>query len=99
MAHHRVWLFRPPPEHEERFVAAYAADGAWAALFRRARGYIGTELFRPAERGGPWMTIDRWADEAAFDSFKTQFGDEYQALDRELEGVAGEQTFIGAFDS
>ncbi len=37
----------------DRFVAAYAAGGEWAQLFARADGFLGTELFRSAERLPP----------------------------------------------
>ena len=98
MAHHRVWLFRPPTGREKEFSDAYAADGAWATLFRRASGYIGTRLLRPAEPGGWWMTIDSWTDARAFEGFQSKHRDEYRALDWELEGIAGEESFVGAFD-
>lgn len=98
MAHHRVWRFRPPSEREEEFARAYAADGAWAQLFRRGDGYVGTRLLRPTEPGGWWLTIDSWADRSAFDAFQARHGATYSELDRQLEGLAGDEEFVGAFD-
>ncbi|WP_310467747.1 antibiotic biosynthesis monooxygenase [Sphingomonas sp.] len=98
MAHHRVWQFRPPPGGEAAFAAAYAADGPWAKLFARDPGFIATRLLRPAEPGGWWLTIDSWADAAAFARFQADHGAAYRALDAELEGAAGEERFIGAFE-
>lgn len=98
MAHHRVWLFRPDSGREEEFRDAYAGGGVWADLFQRSEGYRGTQLFRPAEPGGWWMTIDSWSDAAAFEAFQAQHRPEYESLDRRLEGVAGEERFVGAFD-
>jgi heme-degrading monooxygenase HmoA len=93
-----MWKFQPPPGREEEFALAYGADGAWAALFGRARGYLGTSLYGPGEPGGWWLTIDRWSSAADFEAFGDAHGEDYRALDRELEGVAGEEQFIGAFD-
>jgi hypothetical protein len=98
MAHHRVWLFRPPGGREEEFRTAYSGDGLWADVFRHGRGYLGTRLLGPTEAGGWWMTIDSWTDEQAFDDFQAQHGPAYEELDRQLEGVAGEEKFVGAFD-
>lgn len=98
MAHHRVWLFRPPDGREEEFRTAYSGDGLWADAFRQGRGYLGTRLLRPTEAGGWWMTIDSWADEEAFAQFQAKHGAAYEELDRRLEGVAGEEKFVGAFD-
>jgi len=98
MTHMRVWKFRPPAAREEEFALAYGADGVWAALFGKAPRYLGTSLYRPAEPGGWWMTIDRWSSAADFEAFGQAYGEEYRALDVELEGVAGEEEFVGAFE-
>jgi heme-degrading monooxygenase HmoA len=98
MAHVRIWKFRPPEGGEEAFAEAYRGDGAWAELFRRARGYRGSTLLAPTEPGGWWVTIDRWDSAGDFEAFGHDLGVEYRALDEELEGVAGEEEFVGAFE-
>ena len=98
MAHLRIWKFRPPADREQEFALAYAADGVWTALFGKARGYLGTELHRPDQPGGWWLTIDRWNTADEFETFTRDFAEQYRALDRELEGVAGEEEFVGAFE-
>ena len=97
MTHLRIWKFRPPEGREQEFALAYAGDGVWAALFSKANGYLGSTLLRPVERGGCWLTIDRWVSIGDFDAFDHDFGNEYRSLDAELEGVAGEEEFVGAF--
>ena len=98
MAHLRIWKFRPPATAKTNSRRLYSSDGAWARLFGTAEGFLGTELLRPAEPGGWWMTIDRWQSEAAFSAFQAQQGAEYRRLDEELEGCAGEEVFVGAFE-
>ena len=44
------------------------------------------------------MTADHWETVTAFEAFQARFGEEYRRLDAELEGVAGIETFLGAFD-
>ncbi|HKX92858.1 MAG TPA: antibiotic biosynthesis monooxygenase [Sphingomicrobium sp.] len=99
MTYLRIWKFRPAPGREDAFAAAYGPDGAWPALFGKADGYLGTELYRPDRPGGWWLTIDRWASAEGFERFGAQFGAEYRALDARLEGVAGDEQFVGAFGS
>jgi hypothetical protein len=96
--HIRVWKFRPPQESEAAFARTYSGDGPWAELFGRARGYRGSSLLRPGEQGGWWMTIDRWDSVSDFESFGRDYGEQYRALDAELEGIAGEEEFVGAFE-
>jgi heme-degrading monooxygenase HmoA len=98
MTHNRVWKFHPPEGREQEFAQAYSANGPWAVLFSRARGYRGTRLLKPVEPGGWWLTIDRWDSAGDFEAFGRDLGDEYRALDAELEGVAGEEEFVGAFE-
>jgi heme-degrading monooxygenase HmoA len=98
MSHARVWKFRPPAGREDEFHAAYSGSGNWARLFEQAPGYRGTVLLRPVEAGGWWLTIDRWDTVAHFDAFQNDFGVQYRGLDEELEGVAGEEVFVGAFE-
>ena len=52
MTHLRLWKFTVPAENEDRFVAAYRADGDWAKLFAVAPGFIRTEL--------RWTSFARW---------------------------------------
>lgn len=98
MTHVRVWKFKPAAGREDEFAEAYAGQGVWACLFEQASGFVGTSLMRPAERGGWWLTLDRWTSESDFRAFQRDFGDEYRALDTELEGVAGEEEFVGTFE-
>lgn len=96
--HVRVWKFRPPAGREDDFASAYGPHGPWVHLFAQAAGYRGTSLLRPMDAGGWWLTLDRWESLAAFERFQTELRDQYQALDAKLEGVAGEEVFLGAFD-
>jgi heme-degrading monooxygenase HmoA len=98
MTHIRVWKFRPPEGGEDAFAKAYAGDGVWARLFGRSTGFLSTSLLRSTETGGWWLTMDRWTTEADFDAFQRDFGEEYRALDTELEGVAGDEEFVGTFE-
>ena len=98
MTHLRIWKFRPPRAREQEFSEAYSGSGRWAELFAKAPGYRGTTLLRPFESGGWWLTIDRWDSAADFEAVRCGLGEEYRALDAELEGVAGDEEFVGAFE-
>lgn len=98
MTHVRVWKFQPAEGREHDFARAYAGDGVWASLFGKSSGFVSTSLLSPTEPGGWWLTLDRWATEHDFHAFQRDFGEEYRALDAELEGVAGEEEFVGTFE-
>lgn len=96
MTHVRLWTFEVPPETEKRFVKAYRSDGDWARLFAKVPGFIRTDLWRNGD--GIYLTGDHWISVTAFEAFQATCGDEYRRLDEALEGVAGIETFVGAFD-
>ena len=86
-----VWEFLPAPGREREFEAAYAPTGPWVELFRRAAGYVGSELIPPHEAGGWYRTIDRWESREAFEAFRRAFGPEYGALDGACERLTLEE--------
>jgi heme-degrading monooxygenase HmoA len=94
--HLRLWRFEVSPETEDRFLAAYKSDGDWARLFEAAPGFVRIELWRAED--GSYMTADYWNCLENFEQFQASQGAEYRRLDAELEGIAGVETFIGAFD-
>jgi heme-degrading monooxygenase HmoA len=91
------WQYRVRRGSKRRFERIYGPRGDWARLFRGARGYRGTELYRDKETRGRYVTRDAWTSKVAFAAFKTKFAAEYAALDRECEGLTLDETRIGAF--
>ena len=96
MTHMRLWRFEVPEVHLARFVEAYRSGGDWARLFATAPGFIRTDLW--SQGRGIYLTADHWESVTAFEAFQANSGEEYRRLDAELDGVAGIETFLGAFD-
>ncbi len=92
-----VWQFRPVPGREEDFVRAYGADGAWAALFRKAKGYRESVLAEDAADPGRFLVLDWWESESSFEAFKSEHGREYEALDERCEALCAEEHPLGRF--
>lgn len=80
-----VWKFRVREAAMAAFERHYGSEGTWVSLFRKAHGYLGTELYRSMAAAGEYVTIDRWVDEAAYRAFREEYADEYEAIDRECE--------------
>jgi heme-degrading monooxygenase HmoA len=92
-----VWQFEIAEEKIAAFEAAYGPEGAWAKLFRSSPDYQGTELLRDAYIQGNYLTIDRWASEQAFRTFRRDRDAEYEAVDRSCDDLTSRETRIGAF--
>ena len=94
-----LWRFRPLVGRESEFEAAYGPSGEWASLFRKGDGYLGTELLRHSDDPREYLTVDRWASRAAYETFLNDFDSEYRQLDRRLEGLTEEETLLGTFEA
>jgi heme-degrading monooxygenase HmoA len=92
-----VWEFVPKPDCAAEFERLYGPGGEWDALFKRAQGFVGTELLRDEKRPDRYLTVDRWASEAAFRHFRVQFGEQYETLDHECEIMIEQERRIGSF--
>jgi heme-degrading monooxygenase HmoA len=92
-----VWEFTVREGCIQEFIAGCGSDGDWAKLFRRADGYLGTELLRSSDRPDIFLTVDRWESAACFQSFQERFGAEYKRLDERFEGYTLSEKKVGVF--
>lgn len=91
-----LWRFRARPGREREFEAAYGEGGAWERLFRRAEGFLGTELMRASD--GAYLTIDRWHSGEAYRRFRETETPRYREIDADCEALTIEETELGAFE-
>ncbi len=94
-----VFAYDVDPAGRERFEDVYGPDGAWAALFRGADGYLGTELHRSREAPGRYLVLDRWASAEAYERFLERHRESYDRLSAETEALYERETLVGRFDA
>ena len=92
----RVWRYEVARGCEPEFERTYAPDGAWARLFARSDGFVGTELFASLDRPGTYLTVDTFTDAAAWTSFLERHAAAYAALDRQGEGLTTSESEVVA---
>lgn len=93
-----VWVYEVSPESSDAFRELYGPNGPWVDLFRRAPGYLGTELLADRNRQGRFVTVDRWESEQAFSDFRSMFAAEFDRLDRQGEELTVRETLLGEFE-
>lgn len=91
-----LWKFRAAPGRAAEFEAAYGATGPWARLFRGAPGYVGSDLLRGAD--GVYLTIDRWRDEASYETFRAAQRARYDEIDSACSALTSEEVLLGRFN-
>lgn len=93
-----IWEYVVRPEHVARFEQTYRPDGAWVDLFKRAPGYIRTELHRDRQNPNRFLTIDYWESVEAWDEFRVETSSEFEALDSRCEELTLEEREIGKLE-
>jgi heme-degrading monooxygenase HmoA len=96
-AYATLWEFMVAAGRQPEFEAHYGPEGSWARLFRRADGYLGSELLR--DRADPlhYLTIDRWRTRDAWLAFRREHAAEYERLDREFAALTTREGALGEF--
>ncbi|HUL72058.1 MAG TPA: antibiotic biosynthesis monooxygenase [Vicinamibacterales bacterium] len=94
-----VWEFFVAAEHAAEFERMYGPDGEWVALFRRARGYVGSTLHRDRANPQRYVTVDSWQTAGAWERFRTEYSAEFEALDAQGRVLTVAEREVGRFDA
>ena len=94
-----IWEYQVQAARLIEFEKFYRSNGAWAELFRKAPGYISTELLHDATNPQRFITIDRWDSAESYEAFHSQFKKEYETLDAQCEGLTEHETLLGKWES
>ncbi len=92
-----IWEYRVKTDRLHEFLEAYRPDGAWARLFQRGDGYLGTELHEDSENPLRFVTIDRWESTERWEAFRSECESEYRDLDRRCEELTEAERKVGQF--
>lgn len=94
-----MWEYQVRAEHVAEFEEIYSATGAWAKLFQRSKGFLGTELLTDAGHPYRYMTIDRWRSSQDYEVFFAAWKKEYEHLDLQCEGLTERETLLGRWET
>jgi quinol monooxygenase YgiN len=93
-----LWEFLVAADAVAAFERAYGPSGDWVLLFRRAPGYLHSELYRDLLNPQRFVSADRWESRAAWEEFRTRFAAEFEALDARCEALTLRETELGRFE-
>jgi quinol monooxygenase YgiN len=92
-----IWEFIVVPDHVRAFEQTFGIDGEWVQLFRRAPGYLRTELHRDRTNPQRYITMDYWESQAAWEAFRIRFREAFDALDTKAAQWTRSEREIGRF--
>jgi heme-degrading monooxygenase HmoA len=94
-----LWEYRVRRERLPEFEAAYGPEGEWVQLFRRAEGFVETELWQDREDRTRFVSVDKWLTRQHYDAFRVRFDDEYLAIDARTEKFTASEKRLGLFEA
>jgi len=92
-----IWEYVVAPESVAEFERLYGPSGPWVALFRRAEGYVRTELHRDRANLRRYVTVDYWRSSEDHSEFRSRFAKEFEELDGLGEDLTESEAFLGEF--
>lgn len=94
-----IWEYIVKEEHLEEFKRIYGLAGNWVQLFRRADGYIATNLHQDISDPKRFITVDFWNTKEDRNNFRKQFSKEFELLDQHCESFTEREKLMGDFNS
>lgn len=82
-----------------KFEKIYGPEGDWVQLFKKAKGYIATDLHQDISNANRFITIDSWNTKEDRDDFRKKYSKEFELLDKHCDGFTVREKLIGDFDS
>ena len=94
-----IWEYQVRSERLTEFEEIYSARGAWVELFQKSNGYLGTELLSDEAHPHRYITIDRWVSSEEYESFLSEWKNEYTDLDTRCEGLTERENLLGRWET
>ena len=87
----RVWRYQVAESIRAEFEREYGLGGSWARLFALSPGFVETRLYADVTTPGADLTVDRFADEQAWQQVQAAHEEEYRSLATRLGHLTAEQ--------
>ncbi|MDF2178597.1 antibiotic biosynthesis monooxygenase [Aliiglaciecola sp. CAU 1673] len=94
-----IWEYRVANKNLDEFVRLYGPQGEWVTLFKKADGYIGTELLQDQYDSNRFITIDKWRSKADWQSFAEEYRHAFNLIDATGEQLTQSERMIGQFNT
>jgi len=94
-----VWQFDVRVGSEEAFETLHGADGAWTALSRRSRSFLGSSFLKDLATPGRYLLLEYWSEMFVYEKHLADFSDNVEALKAQRAEMVKETVPLGIFDA
>ena len=92
-----VWQFDVKARRNDEFEAFYGADGAWTALGRRSRSFLGASFLRDLAIGHRYLVIEYWSEMVVYEQLRTYRADALASLEVRRDALVESFEPLGVF--
>lgn len=93
-----IWEYAVKENYRAEFEKIYGPEGDWVKLFRKAEGYIATDLHQDMSNPDRFITVDFWKTKEDRDKFRALFSEEFNTIDDRGENFTEDEKSLGEFD-
>ncbi|MDN5205303.1 hypothetical protein QQ008_28220 [Fulvivirgaceae bacterium BMA10] len=94
-----IWKYEVDLNRLEQFEELYGQKGKWVALFKKATGYINTELVKDTSSKNVYISLDKWESQALYEQFYEENKSTIDSIDKEGDELTLSETNIGWFNA
>jgi quinol monooxygenase YgiN len=94
-----VWQFEVKEGKSHEFEALYGADGAWTALSRRSRSFLGSSFMRDLAQPDRYLLVEYWSEMVVYEKHHADFEDEVHELEGRRAALLNAAIPLGLFNA
>ena len=92
-----VWQFDVREGYQDEFERFYGADGAWPALSRKSRSFLGSSFLKDLAQPTRYFVVEYWSEMVVYERHQADFSAEVQELDLERHRLVVSMAPLGIF--
>ena len=92
-----VWQFHVKPGMREEFEKFYGADGAWTALGRRSRSFLGSSFLRDQVHEAQYLLIEYWSEMVVYEKHLANFDGDVKSLEEQRDQLCESIVPLGVY--
>ena len=94
-----VWQFEVQEGQNEAFESFYGADGAWTALSRRSRSFLGSSFLQDLARPERYLLVEYWSEMVVYERHHADFEGEVEELKHRREAIVKTVQPLGLYNA
>ena len=94
-----VWHFEVREGKEDAFERFYGADGAWTAISRRSRSFLGSSFLKDLAQPERYVVVEYWSEMVVYERHHADFADEVGELEHQRDALVSFMRPLGLFNA